>query len=331
MDMDIPDKETLEKVIANNANKKDAAKIVHWLKTSEGQKWLSERMDEDEFIDIESESIIHSNDIPSEEIYNQILQRFRRMIIRRWVYRCAAVIIPFAIIFSFFYYLNTSFDLLSEVEYEEITVPKGEKTQLIFQDGSKVYLNSESRIRFPRKFSLTERKVSLEGEGFFEIKKNKHRPFIVDLKCVQIEVIGTTFNVKAYPQEQNISVILESGGIQLQTDMSNYYKLKPGDRALYNRKSGYCQITHPDNYLNYSAWRKNELIFENSSLHDVLKTLSRSYDVSFVIVDSTSLNYSYTLNTNSKDLIFILKELEKITPVRFTKNKDEILIDVKKN
>ena len=109
----------------------------------------------------------------------------------------AAVFIPIALIIGLFIRINSQVDLLADDGYDEVYVPNGERMQVLFQDGSKVHLNSGSRIRYPKKFGLSERKVYLEGEAWFEVAKNKNRPFIVDLSYMDIKVLGTTFDVKA--------------------------------------------------------------------------------------------------------------------------------------
>ena len=149
------------------------------------------------------------------------MRQLRRQKIRRFIAYAAAVFIPIALIIGLFIRINSQVDLLADDGYDEVYVPNGERMQVLFQDGSKVHLNSGSRIRYPKKFGLSERKVYLEGEAWFEVAKNKNRPFIVDLSYMDIKVLGTTFDVKAYPEEEAIFVALETGPIELNQDPSN--------------------------------------------------------------------------------------------------------------
>lgn len=325
--MNIPDNDIIERTLNNEATPDEAKMVIRWFKTKEGQLWLSSRIDEDEKLILEGEEHFQVNHkIPSDVIYSNILKRLKTQKLKRRIFQAAALLIPFILVAASFFYVNSKVDLLAVNEYDEIYVPKGERMQVIFQDGSKVYLNSESRIRYPRKFGLNERKVELEGEGWFDIAKNPNRPFIVDLNCLRVKVMGTIFDVKAYPNENDISVVLESGSVELKTVMSNSINMIPGDKAVYNRSSGRCKILHPDNYKLSSAWKQNVLVFNNSSLSDVIVTLSRAYNVNFIVEDSVALSYTYTITTNSKNLAFLLKELEMITPVRFIINENDIRV-----
>jgi ferric-dicitrate binding protein FerR (iron transport regulator) len=225
--------------------------------------------------------------------------------------------------------LNHRLDLFSETEYEEIFVPKKKQVQFIFQDGSRVYLNSESRLRFPKKFGLKERKVELEGEGFFEITQNKKRPFIVDTKSIRVKVSGTSFNTKAYPDEDYISVSLENGAIELAGNMLKPLNVKPGEKIIYNRKTGTYEIIRPQDIGFYSAWRQKKLVFKDTPLSEVITTLTRTFDMQFKMEDPAVLNYSFTLFTDNNDINFVLKELEKIVPISFEKNERVIYVKPK--
>ena len=179
-----------------------------------------------------------------------------------YTFKIAAVLIPLALIIGIYMDLNSRVDLFASSGYEEVTVPKGERLQLMFQDGSKVYLNSDSHIRYPKKFGLSERKVELSGEGWFEVAKLKDRPFIVKLNELDIQVLGTTFNVNAYKEDPNISIALNTGIIKLTGYTFKPLNLKPGDKAVYDKASGSCMsylkirniqlgYTLPKNILSY--------------------------------------------------------------------------------
>lgn len=328
--MKVPEQSILEKTLNNEATADEAREVVRWLATPEGQNWLSTRMDADAKVihKGEEESFI-DHPIPSAAMYQTVMQQIRRQQIRRWIFRAAAVLIPVMLFIGLFLHVDSRVDLLADDEYDEVYVPKGEQMQLMFQDGSKVFLNSESRIRYPRKFSLLERKVQLEGEAWFEVAKNRNRPFTVDLTCVKIQVLGTTFDVKAYPKE-DISVALQTGSVELKASTFKTFMLKPGEKAIYNRTSGHCKIIHPEDIRLSSAWTKKILVFRNAPLSEVTTTLNRTYNVTFIIEDSLALNYNYTLISDSTRLPFVLRELEKITPVRFEEKEGIIKVNLKK-
>lgn len=328
--MEMPDLSVLEKTLNNEAGREEARYVVRWLATPEGQAWLSQRMDMDEkAVALGDEARWADHPIPSAVMYQRIMKQLRRRRIRRWVMYGAAILIPLVLFVGLFMQVDSRVNLLSEVEYDEVYVPNGERMQVLFQDGSKVHLNSGSRIRYPKQFGLSERRVQLEGEAWFEVAKNRNRPFVVDLSCLDVRVLGTTFDVKAYPNEEAIFVALESGSVELKSKTLKNLLLKPGEKAFYNRASGRCEVARSRNVAAYSAWRRNVLVFKDAPLLDVMGTLSRTYNIAFTLVDSTALQYTYTLTTDSASLPAVLKDLEKITPVRFIEQQGQIEVRIK--
>lgn len=328
--METPDLSVIEKTLENEATPKETREVVRWFKTPEGQAWLGRRMDMDEksiHMGEELEWIDHQ--IPSAVMYHTVMRQLRRQRIRRFVAYAAAVLIPVALFIGLFLQVNSQVDLLADDSYDEIFVPRGERMQVLFQDGSKVYLNSGSRIRYPKKFGYSERKVYLEGEAWFDVAENKKRPFIVDLSDVKVKVLGTTFDVKAYPEDEAILVSLETGKVELNSDSFHSYQLQPGEKAIYDKMSGRCEVVRSHNVKIYSVWRQNVLVFKSTPLAEVLNTLSRNYNVSFSVEDSAALKYTYTITTDKTNLTSILKELEKITPLLFEENEDRIIVRIR--
>ena len=329
--MKMPDKHTIDKVLRNAASKEEAKEVIRWFTTSEGRTYLENLIMEDEknvlpgteehYIDVQ---------IPSEEMYDRIMSMVRWQRRRRTLFRVAAILIPFVLFVGQLWYLDRNIDLLGNSDVEEVYVPKGERTLIVFQDGTKAYINSESRIKYPRKFGLSERKVYLEGEAFFEVSPSRKRSFIVSLGDLDVKVLGTTFDVKAYPEDSEIYVMLETGRVSISSFSQQIAHLNPGDQAIYNRKTNTCKISSPENLVNNLVWRKNQIVFDNTPLEEVIEVLSRWYDVEFVIDDLSTYHYSYTLASSKKQIHQILEELEKISPVRFTDQDGKIHVSMKK-
>lgn len=160
------------------------------------------------------------------------------------------------------------------------------------------------------------------GEKAFVVAKDKKRPFIIDLKGVEVKVTGTKFNVKAYPSEPNVWVTLEEGGVLLKDTKNKEYPLVPGESAEYNRTSGICQITKPDDMSQISSWRSNSLNFYLTPLRDIIKVMERQYDVHFVVRDSTLLNNRFTLSTSKVNVDDVLRDLEAVSWIRFLQTED---------
>lgn len=316
--MKAPDKHTIDRTLDNTATPEEARQVIRWFATPEGTTYLSDLINQDmERIQPGCEELYAGRSIPSEDMYRYIINRIRLQKRKRLFFRAAAVLLPVLFLLGQLWYVDKRIDLFAGTSYEEVYVPKGERMQLVFQDGSKALLNAETRIKYPRKFGFSQRKVELEGEAFFEISPNKGRPFVVDLKEVNVKVLGTTFNVKAYPADPDIFVTLETGKVELADNISRLAYLKPGEKATYNRETGVCKISRPENIEQNSAWKRNQIMFHNTPLPEVITILSRRYDVQFEVTDSAVLHYTYTLTSTNQKLGPILKDLEKITPVQF--------------
>lgn len=164
--MNKTDNKDLKKDIRDIAKVASPSKVAHWLATDEGQEVLSRVMDDD-FVGMEhgGELYIDSSEIPSDKMYKHIMQRVNRHRLGSLILRVAAVLIPFIFITGLYWMINSRVDLFGKEEYTEIYVPKGEQLQMAFQDGSKVFLNSDTKLKYPRKFGLGNRRVYLEGKA----------------------------------------------------------------------------------------------------------------------------------------------------------------------
>lgn len=200
---------------------------------------------------------------------------------------------------------------------------------MVFQDGTKVYINSDSKLRYPKKFALSSREVFLEGEAYFEVTKNKHRPFIVNLNGPAIQVLGTSFNVQDYPENKDITVCLDEGHINLTLPSEKKYPVQPGEKLIYNKENNKCTISRMDDMQRMSIWKQNVIVFKDTPLPEVMKVLNRWYNVDFRVEDNRALTYQYTLTSENMLLEKVLTDLEKIAPVKFDYNEDKKEVSVK--
>lgn len=317
--MEKTDKQVINKVLDNISSKEKATDVLDWFANSiEGQSYLSESMDKDfyllEEMGVKDEMI---SPVDSANILSIINKTNQRKQIRTILFKVAAILIPFIFIATIGVYLNSQVGLFSNVTYSEIYVPKGETMRVLFQDGSEAYLNSDTKLRYPEKFGLRNRKVFLEGEAYFNVSSNKRRPFIVETEKNSIAVLGTSFNIYAYGDTDQIEVVLDEGKIIFYTEACNYTIL-PGQKIIYNKVNGSTTINNLKQALDESIWKMNILHFSNTPLYDVLRTLNKRYNIRFVIENSSALEYSYTLTSKQSTVENILLELEKIAPVNFT-------------
>lgn len=163
--MRIPDLSIIEKTLDNEATPEEAREVVRWFKTPEGQAWLAKRMDMDEkaiHMGQEEEWIDHP--VPSAVMYQRIVRQLHRQRIRRLIAYAAAILIPVVLFIGLFMRVNSQVDLLADDGYDEVYVPNGERMQVLFQDGSKVHLNSGSRIRYPKSLVFTNGRSIWKGK-----------------------------------------------------------------------------------------------------------------------------------------------------------------------
>ena len=324
----------IDKVLNNEASAEEAGKVAEWFATEKGSRYLSERL-ENESLRLTEEQALDWLDHPVPE--ERMRQRFmgeikpqKKTISYRRGLIAAAVLIPFLFLSLSLWFLADRTGVFSATEYAELKVPCGEQMQVVLQDGTVVQLNSDTRLRYPKQFGLFNRSVELWGEGYFVVAKEKNRPFIVDLKGIEVKVTGTKFNVKAYPAEQNVWVTLEEGGVLLKDSKHKEYPLVPGQSAEYNRKSGRCQISEPEDMNQKSPWRSNSLNFYLTPLKEIRKVMERQYDVHFIVRDSTLLNNRFTLSTSKVNVDDVLRDLEAVSWIRFSQTEDGVFEVLKK-
>lgn len=191
-------------------------------------------------------------------------------------------------------YSKTNNGVNDQVMYNTISTPRGGEYQLVLSDGSKVWLNAASSLRFPASFKGNERKVFLTGEGYFEIAENKSMPFKVDVanKGV-IEVLGTHFNVMSYSDEEIISATLLKGSIRMESKKSNtIINLMPGQQAQLNDK-GSLLLNHTPDIDAIMAWKNEKFVFQNLQLKAIMRQLERWYDIK-VTYNNIISNDEYT-------------------------------------
>ena len=329
--MNMPDPTIIERVLENKATEGESREVAHWFRTPEGQAWLSKRMDQDErAINLGDEEAWIDHRVPSREMYEAIMLRLRRRRIRRWMMYAAAVLLPVALMVGLFMRLDLREDSLFDKNYKEINVPYGERKRVLLPDGSEVYLNAGSVMRYPQKFESSVRKVYLEGEAWFEVASHEAWPFVVDISCMEIKVLGTSFDVIAYPEEDSVLIFLETGSVELTSDSLRAYSLRSGEKAVYNKISDSCSVSPVPNVSMRSAWRNHVLVFEKTSLSEVIKTLTRTFNIVFKVKEPAALRYTYTITFDHMDLESILTDLEMISPVRFEEKERYVEVSLRK-
>lgn len=324
--MNRPSEELLHKTLENRATAAEAASVAEWLATDSGQAWASRYIGRD-FDRQEACGDCEQAEVDSERIYARIKSALTRGCRRRILFRVAAVVIPVALVLGVALRLDRQVGgIFSGTEYGEFIVDRGRRTQCLFQDGTVAYLNSESKIHYPVKFGLFERRIRLEGEAYFEVEHNPRRPFVVEFEGGEIRVLGTSFNVKAYRGDDVVAVTLDEGRVVLDGRSGGSFELAPSEQLLYDRRSGEGRIVRGGDAMRYSIWKDDVILFRDTPLEEVLETLSRWYDVHFEMTQQPPQPISYTFTTDNTLLNNVLREMELISPVLFEHSGSEIKV-----
>ena len=207
-----------------------------------------------------------------------------------------------------------------------VEAPLGSKTKLYLPDGTLVWLNAGSRMTYSQGFGVDNRKVELEGEGYFEVKRNEKIPFFVKTKDLQLQVLGTKFNIKAYNDESDITTTLNQGHVRVSDIQGRALELFPGEQIVYEKKNGTMHKRTLENVADYSGWKTNSLYFTDTRLDHISKELSRKFNKEIVLMDPSLESSIYTISFNNMPLDSILEDLTRISPVRYEKINDKILI-----
>jgi transmembrane sensor len=197
------------------------------------------------------------------------------------------------------------------VEQNLITIPRGGEYQIVLPDGTKVWLNSESSLSFPVAFKGNTRKVTLSGEAYFEVAKNKNSPFSISVKGTEIKVLGTHFNVEAY---DDVNTTLVEGSVQLNNKTQSVI-LKPGESGS-THADGRFKIEQAD-LESVTGWKNGYFIFNNEALKDIMNQIERWYDVEVQYEGSIENNKFLAKISRTEELSEILKSMELTGTVHF--------------
>jgi ferric-dicitrate binding protein FerR (iron transport regulator) len=208
------------------------------------------------------------------------------------------------------------------VTQQTVTSRQGMVTDFLLADGTHVWLNAGSELQFPTRFTGGSRTVKLKGEAFFEVTKNPELPFSVNVKSLNVEVLGTSFNVIGYCDETKVEVVLVEGKVSLSTQKNQikkiYGEIQPGQRAIYSEELGkvFVEEVNVDKYV---AWRDGYLMFRDDKMEDVISRLSRWYNVEIVIKDPEIKNYIYTATFRNETIDQVMKLLKLSAPIDYRK------------
>ena len=220
--------------------------------------------------------------------------------------------------------LNTT-TFMNKAQYIVFEAPYGEKSKMTFPDGTVVWLNAGSSLKYSNKYNTDDRVVELEGEGYFEVAKKKKIPFVVHTRGYDVVVKGPKFNVTAYPEDSNITTTLMEGAVELLKE-KQHIAMKPGESVTLNVVSGKFTLTKVNPDVS-KAWSENRIEYDNISLRELAAKLSRQYDVKIHLLTEEVGDKRFSISLRNQETIGeVMSALKEIIPIQVERKNMDIYI-----
>ncbi|AUP78937.1 FecR family protein [Flavivirga eckloniae] len=214
--------------------------------------------------------------------------------------------------------------------YNTLTIPYGKRFKITLSDGTNVHLNSGSSLKYPVNFIKGEtRKVYLDGEGYFAVAKNASNPFIVNSETLNVEVLGTEFNVSAYPEDATTDVVLIEGSVGLYVDSSTLEDgtvITPGTKGALNKANKSISTEEVNTFI-YTSWRQGGLFFRNMPFKNIVKKMERHYNVKIIVTNNTLNSEVFSANFNDEPITKILSYFNDSYDINYTIKDNTIYIN----
>lgn len=315
-----------DKFLQKQATQEEVQTLIQWLK-SEGsfQDWAEEEWDmASSTMDARLQQKLLGQikeKIGREKVEELSAKENKQRSLYSWVTRVAAVAILLLLTgLSVYYYAMNQLVMEDMI----VSVEKGQKANVVLPDGSKVWVNSDSKLSYGSRFNQKERVLSLEGEAYFEVTPDKDRPFIVETKEMAVRALGTSFNVKSYEEEKDASTVLRTGKVEVTTD-SDCLVLNPNERIVFNKQTRHMEKSGVDNAVDYINWKYNELTFNGETFESIAHTLERYYNTRIVFESESLKKYRFTGTPGNTSLESILQILSLTSPLTY-EVKDSVIV-----
>lgn len=331
--------ELIHKFLNGYTSDEEVQALLNWVEASPENarifaevknKWAARDFQNHAFkLNLQQEFELTWNQLPQTANESKSLLRLMRPLMKY----AAIIIVTFFSSYLVFEYALSKKSGPPNITYHELFSGKGQKSQLVLLDGTKVWLNSDSRLKYGNDYNQAERIVYLEGEAFFEVAKDAVKPFLVKTSNITVKALGTSFNVKAFHGDDTFETSLLSGSVSIQNEYLQGTKegnlvLTPNQQYRFSTRPVPSVIIVEDKDLSQSkAWTDNVLVFRSESLGDISMKLERWFDVKVHIMDQsiTKNVYSGTFK-NKETLKQVLTVLKQTTPIDFSIKENNIYI-----
>jgi len=317
--------ELIERYIHNQTDQDEVKRLNIRIKNNqEISSWLEQEiiaspstMDNDVqariFRDIENKIDIKDKTDKAEQNHFQLT---------KWLRVAAMFVLPVITAVGMYFYRSPDETVPGQLV---VAVERGQKANITLPDGSKVWLNSQSRLTYSTNFNVRQRELQLDGEAYFEVAHNPNKPFIVRSNDISVRALGTAFGVKAYNEDMLISSILMIGKV-LVTTPDGEAILMPNERIIYDKTKHKKEQSTVANATDFTGWIHNELRFEDESLGDIAKTIRRIYNVEVVFASEKLKSQRYTGTINNNSLESVLNIICLTSPVSFQISNQQVTL-----
>ncbi len=323
----------LLKYISGNSTPEEELEVTEWKQGSDERKkelarlkniWILAGLDVEMDITKKEEEIERIlaiiRQLNSSEKKKTLLRKFTR-------YAAAAILLT-GISGTIGYYISYR-KFNSTTQYTEIFVPNGERSTVLLPDGSTVQLNNESRLKFTSDFRSSTRRVSLSGEAFFNVKPDKLKPFVVEMKDFSIEVLGTSFNVSCYPNDSIITTFLQAGKVKINSGKSDdNVVLSPNEAYFYNKSTQESKKIRVKDHR-YMDWTTGRLTINSETIGEFAKKLERRFNVKFEFGDAEAKKHIYSGSIKDEDISTLLEALTFASNIAFKRTGTPITLSSK--
>lgn len=214
-------------------------------------------------------------------------------------------------------------------DFNQLIVPWGKRSSILFSDGTRLWLNSGSRAIYPVEFSPRKREVYVEGEAYLEVSHNALRPFTVKTAAMDVRVLGTRFNVSAYPEDKMVSVVLVEGSVKAKV-LDSQIKLSPNQMITYNEKTNRANLQKVD-VLQYISWKDGWLLCDCEKLEQVFEKLSRYYNCKIRFTDEKAKSFQLSGKLDLKNNIEqVMQVIASTVPIKVDVKNHTINVSSKK-
>jgi ferric-dicitrate binding protein FerR (iron transport regulator) len=315
----------LEKFLNNQASADETVRLKGLFNQAEskeieydlyGEKW-------------EQASFLPDTEV-EERIWNQLQSQLgfdtvhpRLSLWKKGLRIAASLLIPVLFAYSGYYYSENK--PYQPLDNTVVHVDIGQKTNMQLPDGTQIWLNSASSLLYDNTYNKKDRIVYLQGEAYFEVSKDKKRPFIVKMDAVSVEATGTSFNIKAYPDDDYVTTTLIEGSVRVSNPFQSDL-LAPNEKLAFSKSNRQFTKSVLLDAEKNTSWRNNQLAFEQERLEDIAKVLERMYNV-HVQFDSENLkNIRFSGKIKNNNLESVLQLIAFVSPIRYSMGSDSTVV-----